>query len=386
MSGLATQQLDKQNRGEYENIQQNNLAAMSVIGGVKPPDIELMKVRLQRLVQQGVLTPEMAQTFLQEASAYADIDPRYQEAQTGALEDLQGVVDERGMDPQARAVLHELRGEIQSAERGNREAILQNAAARGISGSGIELAANLANQQGGATALANQGFQSAADANARRMAAIQGVGQLGGQIHGQEENKAQAQNAINQFNAANRQSVENQNTGWRNEAQAQNLAEKQRIADQNVFTRNQQELYNKGLYQQDFSNRMSQAQAYANAAQGASQNNLGIAQTTAGAQNAVTGGMASKWSDENLKTDIQEIDTDEFLSGLTGYKYKYKDPKDGEGEHVSPMAQDIEKIAPQAIIDTPHGKAVNYAKLGGPALAALGALAKRVDELEQKNA
>src|SRR6185436_3925664 len=128
----------------------------------------------------------------------------------------------RGLDEQSIAALRQIQQENQTAERGSREAILQNAAARGISGSGLELASQMGNQQTSATNQANQGFQAAADANARKLAAIQGIGQLGGQIHGQEENKATAQNAINQFNAANRQNVEGTNVAARNAAEAAN--------------------------------------------------------------------------------------------------------------------------------------------------------------------
>jgi hypothetical protein len=60
--------------------------------------------------------------------------------------------------------------------------------------------------------------------------------------------KASAADVINQFNTQNRQNVN-----------AQNLASRQSIANQQAANRNQQEMYNKGLIQQDFQNRMAKA-------------------------------------------------------------------------------------------------------------------------------
>jgi len=347
----------------YEAANNMQLAGMNAIGNVYQhiPKISQMKVKLADLVQQGVLDPEMAQTFLQEATAYASMDPT-------ARNEMMDTVESKGFDPQSRSALNDLQQEIGAQERGSREAIIQDAAARGISGSGIELASQMANQQGNATRLANQGFQSAADANARHMQAVQG-------LYNMDAQKAAAQDTINQFNAANRQSVENMNVGTRNAAAASNLAEKQRIADQNVMTKNQQELYNKGLYQQDFQNRLNQANAFATGGQSAAGTQMQQAENKTA--------MANKWSDENLKTDIEPVNPEEFLDNLTGYSYEYKDGEGmEEGPQVGVMAQDIEKSAPQAVEDTPEGKMVDYSKMGGPILAALASLNKRIDDLE----
>lgn len=369
-------------KDEQRQAAQNLYEAKGAIASVRRPSIKQMSIKLQQLVQQGILTPEMAETFLQEASAYEQMDPSTRDAQMGALADLQEVVDTRGMDPQAKAALYQLQGDISAQERGAREAILQNAAARGISGSGLELASNLANEQGAATRLANQGFQTAADANARKLAAIQGVGQLGGQVWGQDAQAAAAQNAINQFNAANRQATENQNVGWRNQAQSQNLSEKQRIADQNVATRNQQEVYNKALYQQDFANQMAKGQAYANTSLGAAGQNQAAAQQKTAPINA----DAAKWSDKNLKKDIDDFDSEKFLDEITGYKYRFKEPqKYGAGKQVGVMAQDVEKVAPQAVDNSSEGKSIDYSQLGGPMLASLASLNQRIKNLEGKD-
>lgn len=366
MSGfIANAELNGTTGNEQAGIQGGIQGALNELHQVKLPTIAQMSIKLQSLVQQGVLTPEMADTFLQEATAYSQMDPM-------ARNELVQTIKDKGMDPQARAALHQLQQTTGEQERGSREAILQNAQERGVAGSGIEMAANLANQQGSATRMANQGFQAAADANQRQLQAVQGLATMDSQ-------KAAAQDAINQFNAANRQSVENQNTLWGNQAAEKNLAEKQRIADTNVATKNQQELYNKGLHQQAFQNQFGVAQANANASLG----QANAYQNLLHEKNVGPTGMSNKWSDRNLKTEIEEVDPKEMLDNLQGYSYEYKEGEGlPEGEHVGVMAQDIEKSAPQAVTDTSEGKMVDYEKMGPPMLAALASLNERLNKLE----
>lgn len=349
----------------------------------RPPSVQQMQIKLSQLVQQGQITPEQAHTYLQEASAYENIDPRLQQEQMKALDQFSGIVDTNGLDPQAKAALYQMNSQNAAQERGQREAILQNAAARGVRGSGLELGAQLANQQGSATRGAAQGFQAAADANQRKLQAIQGLANTGGQIWGQQANQASAQNAINQFNANNRQNVENMNVAGRNAAQAQNLAERQRISDTNTGLRNQQQLYNKGLYQQNFANQM----ALAGGQSGANSEAAKQALDRQNSANQVFGNIPifNLLSDRSAKEDIKPIDASKFLEGLKGYSYKYKNQeRDGKGKQVGVMAQDIEKIAPQAVIETKLGKAIRPDKLTTPMLAGMASLHERLKKLEKK--
>lgn len=354
----------------------NNYWAVQNLLDVDTPDINKMRVNLEKLVQQGILDPNLGEEFLQAASSYANIDPRYKDEQLGVLDALNTIVDTDGMDPQSRAVLHQLTGQTQAAERGGREAIMQNAAARGIGGSGLELGAQLSNQQGSATSLANQGFQAAADANQRKLQAINDIAGVSGQMFGQEAQAAQAQDAINNFNTSNR-------VNWRNQATLQNQAETQRIADQNTFLANQQELYNKGLYQQAYQNDLAKAQSLSNANLGVGQANMGVAEHERAPMMTELQGQSSKWSDENLKTDVAPFDSDAFLSQITGHEYKYKDPdKYGEGDQVGVMAQDVEKVAPQAVTEHSEGKMIDFGQLGGPIMASLADINERIKSLE----
>ena len=140
-------------------------------------------------------------------------------------------------------------------------------ASRGMGGSGVQLAAQLSNSQNSA----NQASQNAnainAQAQNQALAAVAQQGglatQMQGQSFGQQAATAQAQNAINQFNAANTQNVAGYNTGTQNQAQAANLANAQNIANTNTGLQNQQQAHNTGLYQTQFGNQMQQAGAEA---------------------------------------------------------------------------------------------------------------------------
>ena len=72
---------------------------------------------------------------------------------------------------------------------------------------------------------------------------------------------------------------------------------------------------------------------------------------------------------------------------LAKYKYEYKNPAHGEGEHISVMAQDLErsKIGAEQVVNTPEGKMVNYGgRLPAVQLAATAMLNNKVNALEEK--
>jgi len=92
-------------------------------------------------------------------------------------------------------------------------------------------------------------------------------------------------------------------------------------------------------------------------------------------------------SDVNLKKDIKpsEDKVFSFLDALKAYDYKYKDPKFGEGDQTSVMAQDLEKseIGQKAVLDTPEGKMVDYQQLLPAMLASEAKNHERITELEK---
>lgn len=92
-------------------------------------------------------------------------------------------------------------------------------------------------------------------------------------------------------------------------------------------------------------------------------------------------------SDINLKKDIKKTTKSlgEFLNSLSVSDYEYKDPKWGKGKQTSVMAQELDKseIGRKAVMNTPEGKIVDYAKLLPAMLAANVDANKRIMTLEK---
>jgi hypothetical protein len=94
-------------------------------------------------------------------------------------------------------------------------------------------------------------------------------------------------------------------------------------------------------------------------------------------------------SDRRAKTGIKsgEKDADDFVKGLRAYSYKYKKASDGDGEYVTPMAQDIAKTkaGKGAVFKGPDGQLmVHGARLASAIAATLPGLDKRLAKLEGK--
>lgn len=236
--------------------------AYDEFGRIRPPTEEEMKYQVQNLIQQGVLTPEDAQVVLQNPSAFLDIeeDPAIRKAQMSSLAKLQGIVDADGLDAQGKADIAQIISEIESSNRGANEAIIQNAAQRGVGGSGLEMANKMIAGQAAAGRASQQGLDAAALAEKRALEAIMATGQLSGQIRGQDYTKsadrAAAMDAIEKFNTANKNTVGLTNVASRNAAREKNLTEKQRISDANTAMAMEKAKHDAGLKQQTFDNQM----------------------------------------------------------------------------------------------------------------------------------
>lgn len=386
--GLFDSVSDFLSGGNYSKSAESRQGATDQLSSLQLPDIESMQLELEQLVQQGVITPEQAQTYLVERSEMNNIslDPKLRQAQMDALSGLQEISDSGGLTAADQSQLSKIKSQEDTAARGAREAILQNAQARGMGGSGIELLQQFQNQQDSATRQSQRDLDVAAMAQNRALQALQQAGQLGGQIENQQFNQqaqvAGANDAISKFNAQNSQNVALENTKAKNVAQAQNLAEKQRVSDSNVASRNTQQQYNKELNQRQFDNAYKKAGGIAS---GLNKQAEGYMQAGKNTQSLFGTGLsaAAAFSDEEVKKEVDDFDPSQFLDDLTSVKYRYKNPEMGQGKQVGVMAQDIEKEVPQMVHDTPEGKVVDYNKAGGPILASMASLHERLKKVEK---
>jgi hypothetical protein len=135
------------------------------------------------------------------------VDPRLRAARMSALEKLQQVGLEGGMDAESRAALAEGRHQAGQQEASARGAIMANAQSRGMMGSNMAAGAKLQAQQAGADRMSMAGTQAAADARRRALAALSESGQLAGSIerdeYGMQADRAGARDAMAEFNARN---------------------------------------------------------------------------------------------------------------------------------------------------------------------------------------
>lgn len=185
-----------------------------------------------------------------EDSELGDIvtDPRYRENELAALRELEDI-SKQGFTASDLADMVRTENLANRAHQGRTESIRQGMQARGLGGSGLDIAtqmqsAQMANEMEALKALEREGMMQDRKSNA----ALQ-LGNLSSQLQGrdysQQAQKAQANDAINRFNAANRLNV-NQ---W-NQQNAQNIAN-QNVAQGNQW-RDQQFQAKSGLGELDY--------------------------------------------------------------------------------------------------------------------------------------
>ncbi len=365
---------------------EDNRKLWESLGSLDPKDLA---AKLDGYVQQGVISPEQAQEFLQGPSAMEGVstDPRLAEAQNRALSSLQEIGEDGGMTAQDRANLARISTEEAVRARGNQDAIRENAQARGAGGSGLELLQSMQNQQSNANRASQRDLDVAGMAQNRALQALQQGGALAGNIRGQEfgegAQKAQAEDAISRFNAQTKGNVDQVNVAARNQAAINNLAAKQAAANSQV----------------DAANKTAQNAVDARLAARADE--VGLVKGRAGvnsqdAQNEIdkaaqkkklfgdTLTAAATASDERLKTDIEPFTAAEFLDGLNAYKYRYKDGNGlPDGPQIGVMAQDMERMFPDAVREIDGKKYIEYDKLQGPILASLVDMHARLKALEK---
>jgi hypothetical protein len=272
------------NAGKKEMKESNRLMRDNVeyLKSLGVPTVEAQRIALESPEVVGMLQAEQLGQ-----SRFEDIqmDPRLQSINMAALEDITGIA-QTGFGEADRLALEEIKRRASGQAQAERATTLQQMQERGMGDSGASLIAQLSAGQRAADTASMQGMQQAAQAQQARMAALGQQANMASGMQGQQlqlaGQKASAADAIAQFNAQNRQGVS-----------AQNLANRQRIAEAGAATRNQQEIYNKQLIQQQYQNELAKRQAAAGqqtALAGTMQQQAGAAQQ---GQQAMTSGLIS---------------------------------------------------------------------------------------------
>lgn len=131
-------------------------------------------------------------------------DPRDLEAQRRALGSFRDIYDAGGYTGAERAQFQLAQRDAALDERSQRLAIEQNAAARGIGGSGLEMMGVLGAQQGAANRLSDAQNMQTIAGQQRALQALQAYGSMAGDMRSQGFNEASTRaNALDAWNRGN---------------------------------------------------------------------------------------------------------------------------------------------------------------------------------------
>lgn len=240
--GIAGQQAGAGARGEANNAQ--NIANQILQELQAAPDISKPLI-LERYRQAGVLTPQMEQYISAGPSTAESLksDTQALDAQRNALKQMQER-STKGLTEGDRAALAEARLATQGDVESKRQQIMQQMQARGLGGSGAELASQLLASQAGANRQSHDANQIAQQAAQQALQATALTGQMGNQLEGQQFNqglqKSQAADIMKRFNIENQIANQQRNVGSSNEAQRANLSNLQGINNLNTSGQNQE--------------------------------------------------------------------------------------------------------------------------------------------------
>lgn len=207
-------------------------------------------------VMQGTMTPAEAQAVLQKDSLMNGVqtDAQTISQQRAALAKLADIGQSGGMTDADRSQLLATIQQTNAAAASQRQAQIQQLQMQGNAGTGAELAARLSGGQQMANANAMAGANVATSAQARALQAIeagmQGAGQLNTQLFGQQAQKAQAQDIVNQFNTQAQNTFSLQNAQMAQQAGLANFNTANQIAMQNAAAQNTAGQTNAQLSQQ----------------------------------------------------------------------------------------------------------------------------------------
>lgn len=174
-------------QGDYKKAEQLRAQAREQIANLNPDELSKVQAEVGDSLFNSVVEA-----------------PEGRKAQLAALEKLQQMSS--GDDPESAAEYAKAQQEAAANERGVRMAALQRLAQRGVGAtSGLALAAQQDAAQASTQTASQRGLQVAADARRRALEALSMQGQMGNQLRSSDyqlqRDRAQAQDAINRFNA-----------------------------------------------------------------------------------------------------------------------------------------------------------------------------------------
>jgi hypothetical protein len=298
--------LDTTTGGASGQATADELAGLQALQAISAPTVQGLDLpALEQYALAQNMTPAQMQAFLQQNNALAseNVDQTGTGAEQAALAQLANTANQGAAgNATEQAQQAQIQQDMGRTLAGQRGAIDQQAEARGVPPGLLQAA--LAQQEAGQGAQsANQAALQAQSQNYQTaLNALANQGQLGGQLQGQQNTQAntiaQAQNAMQQFNAANQQNAAAANTGYKQAANAQNTQAANQVAQANTGLANERTRYNAQVPETVFQNQLQQGEALAgqnnagaNVATQQGQQNAGLLGGILGTAGTVIGGM-----------------------------------------------------------------------------------------------
>lgn len=319
---------------QWQNSQQAARASaderdrmQGIIDAMKDPNFDPRDFTSEQYAVASKYVPQLANYIEEKAPQTVQATAAGEagrEAQLSALGRLK-TLSETGEDLQSQVLRQKALGDAAAQNQAQQATIRQNAAQRGLGGSGLEFMQSMMAQQGSNQAASHNAQDAALQAYQTRLDAMKNSASLGGDIR-QSDMSEQARNAqiINDYNQrkaaeANRyqQYVANAN----NQGQLYNLGNQQRIAEANVGLRNADAARAQGRADMIQRENYNAAMNRANMNIGQAGRNLeGINQAAAGRAAAIGGLQQAAGSSANY---YQQSNASDRNYALEKKKYDY---------------------------------------------------------------
>lgn len=234
---MNSEKADKASKAEREKMQE-------VIDRMQAPDFDPSNFTSEDYSIASKYIPQLASYIEEQApqTVKATADGQAgREAQMSALSRLRNLSD-TGEDVQSQVMRQRALGDAAAQNNAQQETIKQNAAQRGVGGSGLEFLQSMMAQQGSAQTASRNAQDAALSAYQTKLQAMRDSANLGGNVREQDISE-EARNAgiINDYNQRKSENANRYNqyiADTNNDASKYNVGNQQRIADANTGLHN----------------------------------------------------------------------------------------------------------------------------------------------------
>lgn len=228
---------DKASKAEREKMQ-------DVIDKMQRPDFDPSNFTSEEYAVASKYVPQLASYIEEKAPQTVQASSAGEagrDAQLSALSRLRNLSD-TGDDLQSQVMRQRALGDAAAQNQAQQATIQQNAAQRGLGGSGLEFLQSMLNQQGSAQSASKNAQDAALAAYQTRLDAMKQGAALGGDIRNQDMTE-QARNAgiINSYNQRKSEEANRYNqyiANANNQAQQYNMGQQQGVNNANIGLRN----------------------------------------------------------------------------------------------------------------------------------------------------